>query len=169
MTTLWMALQAIKGRSYPKFWNFQGEKGSLAPPDAWLNCWITFKNVANHLIFQISILMNLQHHNRGARKHWTRKTSLTHWINSLMDPFRLVSEITQMQKKLKFWITVVGLCSTLAWNLVLLVTFTVIGAKLAWISLKVVTATLNIVLACLKLPKTCIKSRGRRLRRISRQ
>ena len=95
--------------------------------------------------------------------------SVTSWVNSLMDPFQLISEVSQMQEKLKFWIVVVGLCLTLAWNVVVLLTFIVIGVKLAWISLKVVSAALEIVLACLKLPKTCIKSFRRWIRRISRQ
>ena len=95
--------------------------------------------------------------------------SVNNWINTLIDPFRLVSKITQMPEKLKFWITLVGLSLTLAWNVVLLLTFIFVGAKLVWIGLKVVSASLEIVLACLKLPKTCIKAVRRRIRMMARQ
>lgn len=61
-----------------------------------------------------------KHKNVQSRTVNKRDESVNNWINSLIDPFRLVSEITQMPGKLKFWITLVGLCLTLAWNLVLL-------------------------------------------------
>ena len=98
-----------------------------------------------------------------------RNESVNNWINSLIDPFRLMSEVSQMPEKLQFWITLVGLCLTLAWNLILLLTFIIIGARLVWIGLKVVGASLELVLSCLKLPRTGIKAVRRRVRMMARQ